>query len=76
MRRQKEIREKTENNKITPPTQTSFRKEIDTIENIYVLNYLVNIELERKEGRMVALFVDLKAAFDIVDRRISEINEE
>lgn len=39
-----------------------------TIDNIYVLNYVVNRQL-RKQGRFV-LFVDLKAAFDSVHRRI------
>lgn len=30
----------------------------------------MNRQIERKERKMVALFVDLKAAFDSVDRRI------
>jgi len=41
-----------------------------TMNNVYVLNYLVNRQLGRKGGRMVALFVDVKAAFDSVDRGI------
>lgn len=40
-----------------------------TLDNIYVLNYLVNKQLERGR-KAVALFVDMKAAFDTVDRRI------
>lgn len=31
---------------------------------------MVNRQIERKGGKLVALFVDLKATFDSVDRRI------
>lgn len=40
-----------------------------TIDNIYVINYLINRQIGRKEGKM-AMFVDLKAAFDSVDRGV------
>lgn len=40
-----------------------------TINNIYVLNYLVNKQLGKKK-RLVALFVDLKATFDSVNRKV------
>lgn len=40
-----------------------------TIDNIYVINYLVNRQLVKKKS-LVALFVDLKAAFDSVDKRV------
>lgn len=53
-----------------PQNQMRFRKGMGTIDNIYVLNYVVNRQLRRKEGRMVAMFVDLKAAFDSVDKGI------
>lgn len=38
------------------------------MENIYVLNYLINRQIGKKNGRMVVLFVDLKAVFDSMDR--------
>ncbi|XP_029157305.1 uncharacterized protein LOC114929790 [Nylanderia fulva] len=38
------------------------------MDNIYVMNYLINRQLKRKGGKMTAMFVDLKAAFDSVDR--------
>lgn len=40
------------------------------IDNIYVLNFLVNRQLQRKKGFVVATFVDLKVAFDSVGRKI------
>jgi len=40
------------------------------VDSIYVLNYIVNRQIERKEGKLVAVFIDLKAAFDSVDRKI------
>lgn len=44
-------------------------KEMGTMDNIYVLNYLINRQLGRRR-RMVTLFVDLKTAFDTIDRKI------
>ena len=41
-----------------------------TVDNIYVLNYLVNRNLSQKKGKLIALFVDFKAAFDSVNRSI------
>jgi len=41
-----------------------------TIDNIYVLNYLVNRQINKKKGKLVAFFVDLRAAFDTVDREV------
>lgn len=42
---------------------------MDTIDNVYVLNYVINRQLGR-EKKVVAMFVDLKAAFDSVDRGV------
>lgn len=38
------------------------------MDNIYALNYLINRQIDRGKGKMIILFVDLKAAFDSVDR--------
>jgi len=35
-----------------------------------VLNYLINRQITRKGEKMIMLFVDLKAAFDSMDRAI------
>lgn len=40
------------------------------MDNIYVLNYIVNRQIEKKGGKLVALFVDLKAAIDSLDRGV------
>lgn len=37
-----------------------------TMDNVYIFNYLVNRQVEKKGGKLVALFIDLKAAFDLV----------
>lgn len=34
------------------------------------MNYLVNRQLSRDLGKLIALFIDLKAAFDSVDREM------
>jgi len=49
-----------------PTNQTWFRKGMGTMDN--VLNYLVNKRLKAK--KVIAMFVDLKAAFDSVDREV------
>ncbi|XP_071652705.1 uncharacterized protein [Temnothorax longispinosus] len=64
------LREEVEHKGIIPPNQTGFRKRMGTVDNIYVLNYLVNRQLGRKGGKVVALFVNLKEAFDSVDREV------
>lgn len=40
------------------------------MDNVYALNYLINRQVNRAGGRLVAFFIDLKAAFDSVDREI------
>lgn len=47
--------------------QTGFRRKMGTMDNIYTLNYLGR---QLKSGKVVLLFIDLKAAFDSVDRRV------
>jgi len=62
------LREEVETKEMLPQSQTGFRKGIGTIDNIFTLNYLINRQIGRKGGKMVAVFVDLRAAFDSVDR--------
>lgn len=53
-------------------SQAGFRKGRSTMDNIFILNHLVQrskLREDRKE-KVYALFVDLKAAFDKVDREI------
>lgn len=59
-----------ESKKIIPENQTGFRKGMGTLDNIYVINYQVNKNLEKKGGKLVILFMELKAAFDMVDRGV------
>ncbi|XP_067207866.1 golgin subfamily A member 6-like protein 22 [Linepithema humile] len=64
------LRREVEKKEIVPENQTGFRKGMGTLDNIYIMNYLVNRQLEKKKGKMTALFIDLKAAFDSVDRGV------
>lgn len=64
------IKKEVEKKGVISQNQTGFRKGMGTMDNIYVLNYMVNRQLEKKGGKLVALFVDLKAAFDSVDREV------
>lgn len=62
------VREKMERKGILPRNQTGFRKGLGTIDNIFVINYLVNRQLVRRGGSTTAFFEDLKAVFASVDR--------
>lgn len=64
------MKEEVERGGVIPSNQTGFRKELRVFDNIYVLNYLVNRQLG-KRGRLVALFVYLKAVFNSVHRKIN-----
>lgn len=65
-RLEKEIEEK----KLIPESQGGFRKGRGVMDNVYVLNYLVQREerKDKKERKVYALFVDLRAAFDNIRR--------
>lgn len=52
-----------------PRNQTGFRKKVGTVDNIYVLNYLIGREVRKEKGKMIGVFVDFRAAFDSVDRK-------
>lgn len=64
------LKEEIERKEIVPENQTGFRKGKGTLDNIYIINYLINRQISEKKGKMVALFVDLKAAFDTVNREV------
>lgn len=53
-----------------PNSQADFRRRRGTLDNVYVLNYLINRQVTRKEGRLVILFVGFKAAFNTVNKEI------
>lgn len=59
-----------EEKKVIPQNQTGFKKGIETIDNIFVLNYLANTQLSKKKEKMIAFFVDLKVAFNSMDRKV------
>ena len=50
-------------------SQAGFRKGRGTVENIKILKHVIGKGMKKKE-RVYALFVDLKAAFDRLDRKI------
>jgi len=62
------LREEVEGKGILPQSQAGFRRDMGIIDQIYVLNYLINRKIKEKEGKMVVAFIDMRAAFDSVDR--------
>lgn len=68
LRRRLEV--KMEEKGILQESQAGFRRGRGTMDNIFVLNHMVQRDRMAKEDKKIyALFVDLKAAFDTVDRR-------
>lgn len=72
--------QETDEKKVKPETQAGFRKGSSTMDYIYiyVLNHIVLREMNSKGNKEVyALFMDMKAAFDKVNRsKLWEIGEE
>lgn len=60
------LREDVEKKGILPGNQAGFRIEMETMDQMYYLNYLINRQLER-DKRIIAIFIDLKATFDSID---------
>lgn len=58
-----------EDKNIVPDNQAGFRKGKSAIDNVYILNYVIQKEISKEQGRLYALFADLKAAFDTVNRQ-------
>jgi len=61
------LKEEMEEKSILPENQAAERNGNN---QIYTLNYLINKQLKKERRGMVALFMDLKAAFDSVNREI------
>jgi len=65
------LKTECEDKMVIPENRTGFRKSMGTIDNIYicVINYMINRQLGKRK-MAVAMFVDLRAAFNSVDGRI------
>lgn len=59
------LREEVDKGKMVPANQTRFRKGKETVDYIFVLNYLVNTQITTKRSKMVPLFVDLRAFYSV-----------
>lgn len=63
-----------ENKRMISDSQTGFRKGRSTMNNVFILNHIAQREKEKGmaigKDKIFTIFVDLKAAFDNVDRGI------
>lgn len=66
---EKRLGKEIEDGRMIGENQTGFRRRMGVMEKIFTLNYIINRELGKKGGRLVGCFIDIKAAFDTVDRR-------
>lgn len=58
-----------EDNNLLPDSQNGFRKLRSAIDNIYIMNHIITRAI-RKKRRVFCAFIDFKAAFDTVDRKL------
>ena len=66
----KRLRVEVKGQRLLPPSQAGFRRGMGCVNNIYVLNHVINRQVTRMERKMVIFFIDLKAAFDSVNRDV------
>ena len=55
---------------VLSPAQAGFRKGYSTLDNIFTLSNIVSYVINKQRGKLYTAFIDLKAAFDSVDRRL------
>jgi len=63
------LREEIELKGSLPEIQAAFRKGRETMDNVRILQQVINKEISKRKGKC-RFFIDLKAAFDKVDRKI------
>lgn len=64
------LEKEVERIKLLPESQCGFRKGRGTIDNIFVMSHLIQREGLTKDKKIFAVFVDLKATFDNVERKL------
>lgn len=62
------LKEELGKKKVIPETQAGFKRGKSTIDKVFILNYTVNREVQKKDGKLYTFFADLSAAFDKVNR--------
>jgi len=64
------LREEIERKRSLPETQAGLKKRRGTMNNVMILCQVINKEISKQRGKVCGFFIDLKAAFDKVDRKI------
>ena len=59
-----------ENYKVLPEWQNGFRQKRSCLYNIFILNSITQIHLNKERGKVYALFVDFSKAFDSVSHNL------
>ena len=59
-----------EKNQKIPKWQAGFRKDFSCLDNIFTLNALIGLKLKKEKGKLYALFIDFKGAFNSVDHEL------
>ena len=59
-----------EENEKLPECQAGFREKRSTLDNLFVINAAIQVQIRKKSGKSYALFFDLKRAFDSVHHNV------
>lgn len=62
------LEEEVERKNVISHSQSGFRKGRGTMDNIFILNHIIQRDKEKEDSKVYALFVDLKAAVDSINR--------
>jgi len=64
------IEKEAEGKDMIPESQAGYKKGRSTLDNVFILNHVMQREKRYggEDGKIYMFFVDLKAAFDKVDR--------
>lgn len=53
-----------------PTWQAGFREDYSCLDNIFTLNSVIQLKLKNERGKLYALFMDFKSAFNTIDHDI------
>lgn len=56
------VREEVERKRLVPENQTRFRKRRGMMDNIYILNYVINKNVNKESGKLIVL-CELKSGY-------------
>ena len=67
---QSRLQKIAEDMNMLPDSQNGFRRNRSTVDSLFIMNSCIQNEINKRNGRLLAFFVDFRTAFDTVNRNI------